>query len=281
MTAALAAAVNPKGVDIAMSLRLLLIFLAISRLAFAQENGERPDLGVREPERQRPALDRFAIAVVDYNHAVRNRDIFNLAIPELIRFFGESTDIEVELSWSVRPLFDERVQDALMLYMTGQDAKLRFSELERKALGQYLRQGGFLFAEDVLSGDSLREPPQGAGVTGTPFDRQFKALMRDPLVLGGYGGRWRPISKTHPLYFNYFDFPDGPPLSASAGGNVFALEMLEYRGRVAVVFSDLNLSWFWATRDAESRYRPLQLGVNLVVQALANRFAGQPLPTRR
>jgi len=272
---------SPKGVDFAMSLRLLLFFMTFARLAFAQEDDERPDSDIREPERQRPRLDRFAITVVDYNHAVRNRDIFNLAIPELIRFFGESTDIEVQLDWNVRPLFDERVQDALMLYMTGQDAKVRLSELERKALGTYLRHGGFLFAEDVLSGGTATEPPQGAGVAGTPFDQQFKRLMRDPLVLGGYGGRWLPIPETHPLYFNYFDFGDGPPLSGAAGGNVFTLEMLEYRGRVAVVFSDLNLSWYWATRDAESRDRPLQLGVNLVVQALANRFAGQPLPTRR
>ena len=260
-----------------MPRRLLLVLAAAVPLAFAQEE-EKPDLDIREPERQRLALDRFAITVVDYNHAVRNRDIFNLAIPELIRFFEESTDIEVKLDWNVCALLAKPIPDALMLYMTGQDAVVHLGEGEKKALGQYLRQDGFLFAEDVLSGGTPNVPPRGAGVAGTPFDQQFKALMRDPLVLGSQGRRWTPIPNTHPLYFNYFDFSDGPPLSVSVSGKVLSLEMLEHRGRIAVVFSDINLSWYWATPDAEGRDRPLQLGVNLIVQALTNRFAG---PERR
>ena len=54
----------------------------------------------------------------------------------------------------------------------------------------------------------------------------------------------------------------------ATGGNVFDLEMLELRGRVAVVFSDLNLSWYWGDPMADARERGLQFGVNLIVFAL-------------
>lgn len=263
-----------------MSVRLLFLFILAARLASAQEAEERPDLSIPEPERQPPSLNDFSIVLVDYQEAVKERDIFLQAIPGLIRFLRESTDIDAQVRGEKLRLFDGKILDALMIYMTGQDAQLRLGEVEKKNLGLYLKQGGFLFAEDVLSGGSRGIPPQGAGVVGTPFDRQFKALMKDPKILGSRGGHWRKIPKKHPLYSNYFDFLDGPPLSAITNGNVFELEMLEYRGRIAVIFSDLNISWYWATRDAEGRSPCLQLGVNLVVQALTQRFAGAPLPTR-
>jgi len=263
-----------------MHVRPLLLFALVARLAFAQETEERPDLSIPEPERQPPLLHKFSIVAVDYRDAVNERDVFLKAIPELVLFLREFTDIDAEVRGERRPLFDEKIMDALVLYMTGQDAQVRLSEVEKKNLGRYLRKGGFLFAEDVLSGVFQNGPPRGAGVVGTPFDRQFKALLKDPLVLGSQGGHWQKVPKQHPLYTNYFDFLDGPPLSATANGNVFDLEMLEHRGRIAVIFSDLNISWYWSTLIADSRDRSLQLGVNLIVQALAQRFAGAPLPTR-
>ena len=59
-----------------------------------------------------------------------------------------------------------------------------------------------------------------------------------------------------------------PPMGGAPSGNVFDLEMLEVRGRVAVVFSDLNISWYWGDQNAEGRERGLQFGVNLIVYAL-------------
>ena len=67
---------------------------------------------------------------------------------------------------------------------------------------------------------------RSSGITGTPFDRQFKALIKDPDVLGNTGRDWRKIAKTDPLYSAYFDFRDGPPLSGANRGNVRALEAL-------------------------------------------------------
>lgn len=52
------------------------------------------------------------------------------------------------------------------------------------------------------------------------------------------------------------------------------LEMLELDGRIVAIFSDLNISYAWASPEASGRYRALQFGTNLLVFALAERRAG-------
>jgi len=61
------------------------------------------------------------------------------------------------------------------------------------------------------------------------------------------------------------------------GGNVNELEMLERRGRILVIFSELNISVYWANVAVSSRKRYLQFGTNLIVFSLAQRVAGMPL----
>lgn len=262
-------------------MRTLLLIALWCAPTLAQD--ERPDLSVPEPTRQRstPAPgSSLTIVQVDYNNAIKEHDYLSLAADQLVRFTRAATDIEVQLNWRKLTFDDPRIMDALMLYMTGYDVVMRVNKSEKNNLAQYLRTGGLLFAEDILP-LVTNERNLRAGITGTPFDRQFKALLKDPQVLGSQGGRWRKLPKTHPLYSAYFDFPDGPPMSGSRLGNVFALEALELRGRVAVIFSDLNISWFWGNLDAEGRDRSLQFGTNLVVFALTKKYAGRPLPLGR
>ena len=260
-----------------------LLILLLATPALAQD--ERPPLTVPEPERQRstPTPGSTSIIVqVEYNDAVKDRDYLSSALEELVRFTRAETDLEVSLNWRNLTLHDRSIMDALMLYMTGCDGEMRITQPEKKNLAQYLQNGGLLFAEDILPlGANLRRSRGGAGIAGTAFDQQFKALLKDPQVLGSDGGRWRKLPKNDPLYSAYFDFSDGPPLSGIRQGNVLALEAIEIRGRTAVIFSDLNISWFWGSLNAEGRNRSLQFGTNLVVFALVQKYSGRPLPVRR
>jgi hypothetical protein len=88
-------------------------------------------------------------------------------------------------------------------------------------------------------------------------------------------------SQDHPLYHCYFEFPDGPPLTGAPGRDIVDLEMLEVRGRVAVIFSDLNLTWSWANQEVRYGLNSLRLGANLIVFATAQRIAGFPPPKQR
>ena len=258
----------------------LLLALLLATPALAQD--ERPPVSIPQPERQRVTPTPggpLTIVQVNYHNAVKERDYLSQAVQELVTFTRISTQLEVPLHSRVLTLDDPSIAGALMLYMTGFDCIMQISDTEKKGLARYLRRGGLLFAEDILPlGENLRGE---AGVAGTPFDQQFKALLKDPQVLGSRGGHWRKLPKTDPLYSAYFDFSDGPPLSGTNRGNVFALEAIELKGRIAVIFSDLNISWFWGNLDAEGRNRSLQFGTNLLICALAQKYAGQPLPFRR
>ena len=262
-----------------MSRWMALVVLVAAGRVLGQD--ERPKFSLPEPQKEerRPA-GTFTITELLYQ-ITGQEDRFPTAIPELGRFFkGVSADkkIETALNWNQLSADNPGLKQTTLLYMTGNTALLQFSEAQKTGLGEYLKGGGLLFVDEIRSstGDGGLGG-RGAGVEGTPFDRQFKALLKDPLVLGESGARWERIPKNHPLYATCFDFPDGPPMGGAPGGNVRELEMLELRGRVAVIFSDLNISWYWGDHLADSRERGLQFGVNLLVFAMTQRAVGPAL----
>ena len=257
---------------------LVLVSFAAAASVLAQSE-ERPEVAPLEPRRQPPPRT-FTITALEYDEAREGYDRFSSALPELVHFVKTSTDIRADLRHDELDLSDPGALRAILLYLTGNDAIFDFGSHGKKKLGDYLRGGGLLYAEDVRPDRfrSFRLP--GPGVPGTPFDQKFKALMKDELVLGRSGARWRKIPQDHPLYSSYFDFPDGPPLGAARGGTIDFLEMLEHRGRVAVIYSDLNLSLFWGDPEVSGRERGLQFGANLIVFALTQQIGGGLSPPR-
>jgi len=224
---------------------------------------------IQDPENKRNIKGFFNMTVIDYDIANKNTDRFPTAVEELMRYMRDHTKINARIEGTTIELSDPRIMDAPFLYMTGNDAILQISDTEKQNLGDYLETGGFMYAEEIRQSNAETGlEGKSAGVAGTPFDRQFKALLKDPLVLGSDGSKWQKVPKTHALYYSFYDFPDGPPMGGAPGGNVFDMEMLELRGRVAVVFSDLNVSWYWGDPLADARERGLQYGVNLIVYAL-------------
>lgn len=224
---------------------------------------------IADPENKQNIKGFFNMRVIDYDIADKNRDRFPTAVEELMRYMRDHTRVKAEIQGTTIELSDPRIMDAPFLYMTGNDATLQISDTEKRNLGDYLKNGGFMFAEEIRQSNATTGlEGSGAGTAGTPFDRQFKALLKDPLVLGSDGAKWEKVPKSHALYGSFYEFPDGPPLGGAPGGNVYDLEMLQLRGRVAVVFSDLNVSWYWGDPLADARERGLQFGINLIVFAL-------------
>lgn len=224
---------------------------------------------IQDPDNKRNIKGFFNMTVIDYDLADKSSDRFPTAVEELMRYIRDHSRVNARIEGTTLRLSDPSVMKAPFIYLTGNSAVFQFTNTEKENLGEYLKNGGFLFAEEIRQAD----PENGldgknAGVQGTLFDRQFKALMEDPDVLGSDGSKWQKIPKDHDLYYSFFDFEDGPPMGGAPGGNVFDLEMLELRGRVAVVFSDLNISWYWGDPNADARERGLQFGVNLIVYAL-------------
>ena len=265
---------------------LLACLLCLATVATAQSappdtlSEVRPVLPTIEPSRLPRRIDgQHRLVSLRYAVGTEGVDHFSASLPELVKFM----DSEVHLT-DTRFVNEEQTlgsftfDDALLLMLTGNRAAPHMSDGQKRLLGNYLKRGGFLFAEDVRSQATWNSAFDVAR-SGTPFDRMLKTLMADPLVLGVNGRAWRPVPKSHALFRSFFQFHDGPPLSGTVGGRsavarVQELEMLEYRGRVAVVFSDLNISFAWSVSEAVGRRRALQFGANLVIFALAQYAAG-------
>ena len=246
----------------------------------ASQSEARAVLAPMEPARQPRRLDGVQrLIALWYPTATGGVDHFKGSLPELVAFIDSNVGLtDTRFTHEEHSLDSFAFDEALLLMLTGNRAILKMSDGQKKLLGDYLRTGGLLFAEDVRD-MSLRGVTVDVGQAGTPFDRLLKTLIADPLVLGGHGNAWRPVRKDHPMFHSFFQFNDGPPQSGTAGRRgsvprVTELEMLEYRGRVAVVFSDLNISFAWGMPEAIGRERALQFGANLVVFALAQQAAG-------
>lgn len=243
----------------------------------------RPVLPTIEPSRQPRRIDgQHRLVSLRYAVATEGVDHFSASLPELVKFMNSEVHLtDTRFVNEEQTLGSFAFDDALLLLLTGNRVAPHLPDAQKRRLGTYLKEGGFLFAEDVRPQGWGRDAPDLAR-SGTPFDRMLKTLMADPLVLGVNGRAWRPVPKSHALFRSFFQFHDGPPLSgtvggrrsASSGARVQELEMLEYRGRVAVVFSDLNISFAWSVSEAVGRRRALQFGANLVIFALAQYAAG-------
>ena len=259
---------------------LAVIALFLLRGAAVADTDERERIRLPEPVAAAQTQKDLLLVALTYPTAQQGRDRFRAALPELIQFYRQHTQLKMDVTSAEFSAADRRLEPALFLYLTSYDAVLGFSDEEKRHLGAYLRSGGLLFADDVRP-DRRGVTSRDVGTAGTPFDRQLKSLVADPLVLGDAGARWRKIPKDHPLYHCYFEFPDGPPLTGAPGRDIVDLEMLEVRGRVAVIFSDLNLTWSWANQEVRYGPNSLRLGANLIVFATAQRIAGFPPPKQR
>jgi hypothetical protein len=146
----------------------------------------------------------------------------------------------------------------------------RLDESEASNFGQYLVQGGFLFAETLHHGaiSSIGFLPGEATIKRMVQD----ALETQKLSLGEDWG-FEKLPNTHGLYHCYFDF-DGPPV----GNDYYSPAALSYLegvtlgGRLFVVVGQKNYASSWVDwPQADSRRdntRQLQFAVNMIVFAL-------------
>jgi len=106
----------------------------------------------------------------------------------------------------------------------------------------------------------------------------MKEILREAL---GPDAEFFCLPNDHPLYHSFYDFSDGPPLGGIWGGNVDDLEGIQLQGRLTVVFSDLNISWYWGGQRVQGAERGLQFGVNLLAFAMREAWEAPRRPIRR
>jgi hypothetical protein len=217
--------------------------------------------------------------------------VIGLAIPLSGRAIGEATAFEFRglavrglgaeprstarkrISWAVRTrtsvetnldpqrvsLMEPTLFEQPFLYLAGRGAFPPPSDAEIERLSRFLRFGGFLLVDDAS--------PDESG-----FDASVRAMLARTLPTD----RLAPIDPGHVLYRSFY-LIDRPVGRVRGPG---ALEGIELRGRLAVVYSRHDLGGAWARDNLGTYDHPVvpggdaqretayRLGVNIVAYVL-------------
>ena len=174
------------------------------------------------------------------------------SLPNLLEAIRTRTRLRVAPEERVVTLRDDDLWNLPYLYMTGH-GNVRWSEADLVTLRRYLRQGGFLHADDNYGMD---------------------ASLRRELARLFPGEKLVEVPLDHPVYRLVYDFPKGIPKihehdkKPAQGFGIFLDR------RLAVFYSyqtDLGDGWedFEVHRDPpEKREAALRMGVNLFAYAV-------------
>jgi hypothetical protein len=152
------------------------------------------------------------------------------------------------------------VLDSPFAYLAGHRL-VQFDRQERAVFERFLRNGGFLFADDC-----------NHDIDGL-FARSFEAQLRD--IFGD--SALRKLPKTHDLYSAFFRFPDGPPatgLELNGWGDDLVhdyLKAIEIDGRIAILYSNKDYGCEWDYDFRNKRFLAednTKFGINIVMQAM-------------
>jgi hypothetical protein len=174
------------------------------------------------------------------------------SLPNLLAAIRTRTGLRVSSEERVVALTDDELWNVPYLYMTGH-GNVRFSEPELATLRRWLRQGGFLHADDNYGMDeSLR--------------RELARLFPDQELV--------EVPLDHPVYHMVFEFPRGIPKIHEHDGKPAQGFGIFLDGRLAVYYSyQSDLGDGWEDPDVhhdppEKREAALRMGVNLFAYAV-------------
>ena len=172
-----------------------------------------------------------------------------LAIPNLADALTELTGIAASVD---RHMFigSPRFTRSPFVFITAAEV-FDLTEREARALGEYMRGGGFVFADNAV-----------ASLEFSQAEAALRGLFQEAL---GRRGRLRRIPDGHPIYHCYYDF-NGPPPGWEEAWPRHYLEGVFLEGRLAGLFADKGYVHHWAQPFGNEAH--LRLGVNAVVHAL-------------
>jgi hypothetical protein len=174
------------------------------------------------------------------------------AEPNLLEYIRQNTNIPVNPVYESVDLMSDRLFSYSMIFMTGH-GNVSFNAQEIQRLREYLRRGGFLYADDCYGMDAA-------------FRREMKKLFPDQELV--------EIPFSHPIYTIQYQFPNGPPKIHEHDGKPPQGFGLFMDGRLVVYYTyeaDPHDGWVdervhgnpWNVRE-----RALQFGTNLVLWLL-------------
>ncbi len=175
------------------------------------------------------------------------------SLPNLLSEIGKRTTVRVSNRPAEVRLADPDLADHPYLYLTGH-GNISLSDREVEALRDYIRNGGFLHADDNYGLDAS-------------FLREIARVFPDVELVD--------VPLDHPIYHVRYSFPDGLPKIHEHDGLPAQGLGIFVEGRLAVFYSyqsDLGDGWEDRTvhgDPVEVREQAIRMGVNLFLYALS------------
>ncbi len=171
----------------------------------------------------------------------------------LLRFVQQQTGMDVDPRYEFVELMSDRLFTYPMLFMTGHGNAV-FSELESQRLRSYLKNGGFLYADDDYGMDQS-------------FRREMRKVLPDAQFI--------ELPFSHPIYQSFFGFPNGVPKIHAHDDKPPRGFGLFVQDRMVVFYTvESNPSDGWADPEVHGdpksvRTEALKFGTNIVVWAMS------------
>jgi hypothetical protein len=174
------------------------------------------------------------------------------SLPNLLAAVRSRTALQTASAEAVVTLGSDDLWNVPYIYMTGH-GNVHFSDADLETLRRYLRQGGFLHADDNYGMDaSIR--------------RELNRLFPDHQL--------EEVPLSHPIYHLIYDMPKGIPKIHEHDGKPAQGFGIFLDGRLAVYYSyQSDLGDGWEDPDVhhdppEKREAALRMGVNLFAYAV-------------
>lgn len=214
--------------------------------------------------------DRGTFYVAKIRHSGGSDDA-PAALSNLQRLLGTKLNLRVSSDKRMLPFTDTSLREYPIAFMHGR-RNFRLSAPERAALVEFIKNGGFLFADSICASPQFTQS----------FRREMKAAFPDhPL---------QPLRSDHPMFtdqYQGFDVrsvqlrdpknrsSDDQPLRARVETVPPELEGIEIDGRLAVVFSPNDLSCALENQGSIEcrgymREDAAKIGINVILYAMQN-----------
>ena len=231
----------------------------------ALDTGKYKGLVIQDPTDRRNVKGFVYLGTAWANDLEPTFDSAAKAIPNLVDALNEQTGISARVDAHLF-LDSQELFRTPFVYITSTEA-FELTERELENLGEYLRQGGFIFVDNA---NPTTEFSQG--------EASLRRIFRGAL---GAQGQLRPISNNHPIYHTFYDF-DGPPVGSELEIPSFSeqrsldhlviaeqsyyLEGVFLEDRMVAMYSDKGYVHTWARNYGNEPQ--LRFGINAVIFAL-------------
>lgn len=236
------------------------------------DTGQFKAMIIQDPNNKQD-IKGFVYISTAWGAQLRPPDELKRAVINLVEAVNRYTNINAKVD-SHLFLDSRKLFETPFVYITATRA-FELTEIERRNLGDYLRNGGFVVADN---GEPMAEYGQA--------EASLRQMFRDAL---GADAKFLPIDNNHPLYHSFFDFDYGPPQGSEIGmvqssedrtastsarnakisKAVHYLEGIWIDNRLVAIYSDKGYAHNW--KDLTDNEPQLKMGVNMVVFALTQR----------